>query len=244
MSNDCSKFVSLSVSQEVEPRLEERACSIFEKDAVDGAVVRQTMKASYDTINSNREWEAKVGKHEPSKSQVVPAVDGAAYQGTSVAFKVEDEPINSDKSGVEPNSNRPVRKARLKRRFDPSFIEDIKDEDDLEHDQPYKYDNKMTEQNIETTKAVGNDQRKKVMQPILQIVVPCPIDLVCPRKMRTYVEVRPRTSRASIAKLKQAAAGCLPLPPTVLGLLEDEEKQDDEWYGLSLVICRRVFCCI
>jgi hypothetical protein len=120
-----------------------------------------------------------------------------------------------------------VRKARLKRRFDPCFVEDIKDEGDLKHDHMYESEDTGTWRNTKEEKFIGKEKRKKVVQPALQIVVPCPIELEYPRRLRTEITFRPRTSRASMSKLKQAAAGCLPLPPTIFGLLEEEEEEEE-----------------
>jgi hypothetical protein len=48
-------------------------------------------------------------------------------------------------------------------------------------------------------------------RPQAQEVIPCPLDTPCPRKHRSQLKTCPKTSRASIARLKQAAHGNLPL---------------------------------
>lgn len=68
-------------------------------------------------------------------------------------------------------------------------------------------------------------------QPLLY---PCPLDIYCPRRQRSVSRARPRTSRASINRLKQAAHGTLPLGGggvSALAILKqdlDEEENSDK----------------
>ena len=213
------------MSQEVEARLGEKDCSGFEKSTVDGDIVPRLEGNACDATQNKIKIHTGAENHEASSCHDVPSVTGATHQGVSTGIKVEQERGSHDKTALEDTINRPVRKARLKRRFDPCFVEDIKDEDDLKHDHLYESEDSGTRRNTKDAKFVENEKRKKVIQPTLQIVVPCPIELEYPRRLRTKITVRPRTSRASMSKLKQAAAGCLPLPPTIFGLLEEEEEE-------------------
>ena len=78
-------------------------------------------------------------------------------------------------------------------------------------------------------------------RPSQEVAFPCPLDTPCPRKVRSELKTCPKTSRASISRLKQAAHGNLPLggaKSLALTLLlgsarempDDLEEEKDEIY--------------
>lgn len=78
-------------------------------------------------------------------------------------------------------------------------------------------------------------------RPSQEVAFPCPLDTPCPKKVRSELKTCPKTSRASISRLKQAAHGNLPLGGskslalTLLGgsareMPDDFEEEKDEIY--------------
>ena len=168
---------------------------------------------------------------------------------------------------AEGGSRRPVRQSRLKRNFNLVDLSDGDDDiDDNEASgggrKQTKRRNSLQQQQAAVPtvpmhhgrsgkaypaaapaqnplKAIKTHPHEHIMShDPLPVLYPCPLDIFCPRRLRSVSKARPRTSRASINRLKQAAHGTLPLGggdisafeilKRDLGDEENSEKEEDD----------------
>jgi len=125
-------------------------------------------------------------------AQPSPAVPSLPFIGA------KEEPNNTPAAETL-LSQRPVRKSSLKRSFTIDEVEG------------YSSDDQESNQNKQKKKKVFPPPQECLPQGPPEEVIPCPLDTPWPRRLRSEFKAGPKTSKASVTRLKQAAHGTLPL---------------------------------
>ena len=168
--------------------------------------------------------EERMQQRERGSSQLADGASPASSAGVHASHSHKRARTEAASAGAQPvaaagqagaalftSSGRPVRPSRLRQELD---VDDEEEEDKKPAHKPARGRQLPALARGPAGGSVPRQpQARRAVPEALPLILerPTPVDLPCPRRTRTFRRRQPRTSRASINRLRQAAAGTLPL---------------------------------